>query len=598
MRSPQRGFKGCADRSKIGAPDPKLRTIMPEYLSPGVYVEEVSGGIKPIEGVGTSTGAFIGIAEKGPIAGAQYEDGVGQPVLITNFTEFTRTFGSFVRNEFLAYAVQQFFGEGGTRCYVARTAHYGNPADRTTLTATRASAPLGGIATTLAAVLNAGETQAQLASAGGIQTGMALNISGGGRSHRVIVTGIAGNTVIFVNSAVPAGVTFASGATVAPVILDVFAIHEGEWGNNLRVAVTPHGRIATTLDMPGDAAAVPPVPAGLPANATQATLRSLEGISVGSSLFIADATNAVRVQVTRINESARQITYRALAPATPAAIANGAQVTGTNPGKASTVLNGAVAAGATEAVLQSTDNIEIGTILLFVAENMGNPVAAPPVPPSVTVDRVVVTRVVGRRVIFTPALVNAYADRTTVTTEDFTITVSDRDDVVETFPNLTMENTNGTDYAETRVNLSAGRSKYIRVREAPLLTGNTPPLRTALPVTLTGGLNGDPDDQGDYIGNQATQTGFFAFDTVDDINILAAPGITLRPVILAGMTYCQNRADCFFVGEVPLAAQTVTEVLDFKNGTGPFAGQQALISKYGALYFPWIRAVRPIRRRS
>ena len=68
---------------------------MPEYLAPGVYVEEVSGGIKPIEGVGTSTGAFIGVAEKGPIAGAEYEDGVGRPVLITNFGDFTRNFGSF-----------------------------------------------------------------------------------------------------------------------------------------------------------------------------------------------------------------------------------------------------------------------------------------------------------------------------------------------------------------------------------------------------------------------------------------------------------------------------------------------------------------------
>ena len=40
------------------------------YLSPGVYVEEVSGGVKPIAGVGTSTGAFVGIAEKGEIGKA------------------------------------------------------------------------------------------------------------------------------------------------------------------------------------------------------------------------------------------------------------------------------------------------------------------------------------------------------------------------------------------------------------------------------------------------------------------------------------------------------------------------------------------------
>ena len=86
---------------------------MPEYLSPGVYVEEVSSGIKPIEGVGTSTGGFIGIAQRGP---------VGQPRLITNWTQFTSTFGGFTATGYLAYAVYQFFNEGGTRCYVIRGA--------------------------------------------------------------------------------------------------------------------------------------------------------------------------------------------------------------------------------------------------------------------------------------------------------------------------------------------------------------------------------------------------------------------------------------------------------------------------------------------
>ena len=86
---------------------------MPEYLSPGVYVEEVSSGIKPIEGVGTSTGAFIGLAERGPIK---------KPVLVTNWTQFTATFGGFIDNGYLAYAVFQFFNEGGTRCYVVRAA--------------------------------------------------------------------------------------------------------------------------------------------------------------------------------------------------------------------------------------------------------------------------------------------------------------------------------------------------------------------------------------------------------------------------------------------------------------------------------------------
>ncbi len=99
---------------------------MGEYLSPGVYVEEVSSGVKPIEGVGTSTGAFVGIAEKGPI---------GEAVLISNWAQFGRVFGSFIPNSYLAYAIYQFFKEGGTRCYVVRTCHYEKISDPATKTA-------------------------------------------------------------------------------------------------------------------------------------------------------------------------------------------------------------------------------------------------------------------------------------------------------------------------------------------------------------------------------------------------------------------------------------------------------------------------------
>ncbi len=99
---------------------------MPEYLSPAVYVEEVSSGVKPIEGVGTSTGAFVGIAEQGPI---------GQTVLIPNWTTFVKSFGDFIKGSYLAHAVCQFFKEGGTRCYVVRTCHYENVTDARTKTA-------------------------------------------------------------------------------------------------------------------------------------------------------------------------------------------------------------------------------------------------------------------------------------------------------------------------------------------------------------------------------------------------------------------------------------------------------------------------------
>ncbi len=93
---------------------------MAEYLSPGVYVEEFESGAKPMEGVGTSTAGFVGLAERGPV--------VGIPQLVTNFADFKRTYGGYLsENEFgnyrfLAYSVEQFFVNGGSRCFVARVA--------------------------------------------------------------------------------------------------------------------------------------------------------------------------------------------------------------------------------------------------------------------------------------------------------------------------------------------------------------------------------------------------------------------------------------------------------------------------------------------
>lgn len=89
---------------------------MPTYLHPGVYVEEIAGGSRPIEAVGTSTAAFVGIAEKGPLDEARF---------ITNFTEFTQIYGGYesdkdIGKSYLAYSVYQFFQNGGTACYVVR----------------------------------------------------------------------------------------------------------------------------------------------------------------------------------------------------------------------------------------------------------------------------------------------------------------------------------------------------------------------------------------------------------------------------------------------------------------------------------------------
>src|SRR5260370_40083147 len=102
---------------------------MPEYLAPGVYVEEVSFRSKSIEGVSTTTTGFVGPARYGPVD--------LPPDVITSLAEFERTYGDRqplqyytqggsaaqegpITPNFLWHAVRAFFEEGGKRLYVTR----------------------------------------------------------------------------------------------------------------------------------------------------------------------------------------------------------------------------------------------------------------------------------------------------------------------------------------------------------------------------------------------------------------------------------------------------------------------------------------------
>ncbi len=98
---------------------------MPQYLSPGVYMEEIDSGSRPIEGVGTAVAAFIGLAQRGP---------VNEPTLVTNWSQFTQTFGDFIEGSYLAHSVYGYFLNGGGSCYVVRVGT--NGAEPSTPTAT------------------------------------------------------------------------------------------------------------------------------------------------------------------------------------------------------------------------------------------------------------------------------------------------------------------------------------------------------------------------------------------------------------------------------------------------------------------------------
>ncbi len=93
---------------------------MPEYLAPGVYIEEIERGPRPIEGVATSTAAFLGATERGPQT----------PTFISSYNEYLRHFGDvFGENgdaSYMPYSVKAFFDNGGRRCFIARIAGAGS----------------------------------------------------------------------------------------------------------------------------------------------------------------------------------------------------------------------------------------------------------------------------------------------------------------------------------------------------------------------------------------------------------------------------------------------------------------------------------------
>ncbi len=96
---------------------------MPEYLSPGVYVEEVDRGPKPIEGVGTAMAAFVGFTEKAEITrdvngDLIVENLINKPQLVTNWSQYMERYGGFVPGAYLPHAIYGYFMNGGTRCYV------------------------------------------------------------------------------------------------------------------------------------------------------------------------------------------------------------------------------------------------------------------------------------------------------------------------------------------------------------------------------------------------------------------------------------------------------------------------------------------------
>jgi uncharacterized protein len=208
---------------------------MPSQLTyPGVYIEEISSGVRTITGVATSITAFMGSALKGP---------VNKAVTINSYADFERIFGGLWVDSTLGYAVRDFYFNGGSQAIIVRLFH-SKFANETDLTKAIAAAK----AVTNAAKATSPGSAAKTAATG-IKTAYLAVGSGKTTEEKDIATAVAdeigrllddaadGPTIIATADSIARKATQSSKAKILIGALKLESAHEGISGANLRVRI-------------------------------------------------------------------------------------------------------------------------------------------------------------------------------------------------------------------------------------------------------------------------------------------------------------------------------------------------------------------------
>ena len=513
-----------------------------EYLSPGVYIEELPPRLRAIEGVSTSTVGMAGAAQRGPVPGGPLpfdpEAGPGgltlslprdsAPRLITSYSEFVRTFGDPLPmpdpngNAFLGRAVRAFFDNGGKRVYISRVIHW-TGTTTSSFTPSQVQLDQGAVAH-LAQPVQTGTTTLFLNSLRGISIGDNLTFR-----RRADGNDILGGAVAVADYNTTANsITVAAGAITvdlnpSDVFIQTSAVTQGSgpvfhgrspgsWGDMLRVLIRPADR--------------GPMPIASTATGSQITLQSTGGIYRGAILEIDDGLHR---------------DYREVTDILPGHVVQ---------------LNAAIGAPLSASIV---------------------------VPPAAGVNPPFV-RVVEIDVVITDQ--------------------SGTDTITETYSGMTwnprqLPETRRRYYADVINN----RSRLVYV-QPPAWDGHGGTQEAASLATqpatgdgativhgfeTTGATTAGADDYanltaGDYAGTTgpAARTGIDALSDVDDISIIACPGRTAAVVQNALITQCERLRYRFAVLDADPDADTVTAVLTHRN---------LYDSSYAGYYHPWVENI-------
>ena len=171
----------------------------------------------------------------------------------------------------------------------------------------------------------------------------------------------------------------------------------------------------------------------------------------------------------------------------------------------------------------------------------------------------------------------------------FNLVIRYKGEVVEIFKDLSLSESSSRN-VEMIVN---ERSEFVTVEINDPMSGDMGPRPELGAYDLSGGDDGLADlEDTDFIGDPSQHTGFFAFDEIDALNMVAVPGVTTAEVIHAGIAYAENRQDLMLLADAPLYLEPL-EAVDFRKGQGMYS-HAAFNSSYAALYYPWIEILDPV----
>jgi Bacteriophage tail sheath protein len=577
-----------------------------ERLHPGVFIEEIPSGVRPIEGVSTSNGAFIGKAEMGSL---------GVATLVTSLAEFQASYGGFLSDSYLAHGVFQFFNNGGKKTYIVRVAGAGARAASIVLKDRK------GVRTIEVDAVNEGawgnmlglvitDTPADPSNSFTMQVikfrdnlnpplpPQALETFAGlvmdTRSPNYVETVIRSKSR-YIRATVDAANLNTAGAGTSrsgrlPIGDGSAALKLGA-GNGGTEAVgagvnpgtsvsaaapdtnPPADQRAFTINLDGDGAqqvVIPPGPAtGIDiAAAIQAAVRAMAANNAAHQAayngFTCTFTTTYNLASGTQGGSSSVVVTPAQAlgggTATPVSLAgpvSNFMITINGDGPHQVTLNGALAGGgaiasaiqtAVRTTVAPSRSSNAAAFSGFSAsyENTDNAATAP------SLLLTSGTAGTGSSVVVSNALVNNVAGTLRL--------------------GLSNSGTEINGSAALRPANSAQPNTEYRLGVANAPSGNV--------LTVT------PGQDGALPGDLEHKNGLNALDTKRDVNIICIPGVSSPDVVSTGVNYCALRGDCFFIGDPHPTDETVDEARAFVNSL-------TVKSSYGAVYYPWLQMPDP-----